>query len=459
MTLFLRSAATTISRLARDEHGNIAVIFAIALVPILSFVGAAIDYSRASRARTAMQSALDSAALMVAKNLSDGTINADQVATAGAAYFAALYTQTDSQNVKASATYTANTGGKGSTVAMVASGEIKSQFMQIAGFPTLGFNVASTSTWGNNLLRITLVLDNTGSMSGTKISNLKSASKNLVDKLGALAKTPGDVMFSVVPFASAVNVGTDKAGASWLRWDIWDPQSQDAAGNSYCSSGRSSWYTMAMCKGHGYSWSHSVGSPSTSKWNGCVTDRDQNYDVSDAAPSALTTKFVADQDPYCPTKMLSLTSNFSDVKNTIDAMSASGGTNQTLGLLWGWLSLLQQAPLNAPAEDVNNVYQHVIILFTDGQNTVNRWNGDGTMNSSPTERGKIDARMETLCTAVKAKNTTIYTVQLDDGTGVSPVLPKCASSSSNFFMLSKPSEINTAFSQIGTSISKLRVSR
>lgn len=459
MTLSLRSAATPLGRLARDERGNIAVICAIVLVPILSFVGAAIDYSRASRARTSMQSALDTASLMVAKNLSDGKITAADVLTAGPAYFAALYTETDVQTVKASAAYTANNGGKGSTVAMTASGEIKSQFMQIAGFPTLGFNVASTSTWGNNLLRIALVLDNTGSMGGTKISNLKTASKNLVDKLGALAKTPGDVMFSVVPFASAVNVGTDKASSTWLRWDLWDPKSEDSSGNSYCSSGRSSWYTMAMCKGHGYTWSHSVGSPATSQWNGCVTDRDQSYDVSDTIPSSQTTQFAADQDPYCPTKMLPLTSTFSTVKSTIDAMAANGGTNQTIGLHWGWLSLLQQVPLNAPAEDANNVYQHVIILFTDGQNTVNRWNGDGTMNTSSTERGKIDTRMETLCAAVKAKNTTIYTVQLDDGTGVSPVLPKCASGSANFFMLKTASEIDTAFTQIGTSISKLRVSK
>lgn len=41
MTLSLSSAATTLGRLARDERGNIAVIFAIALLPVLSFVGAA----------------------------------------------------------------------------------------------------------------------------------------------------------------------------------------------------------------------------------------------------------------------------------------------------------------------------------------------------------------------------------------------------------------------------------
>ncbi|MGY3404937.1 hypothetical protein ACVWZV_001050 [Bradyrhizobium sp. GM5.1] len=80
----------------------------------------------------------------------------------------------------------------------------------------------------------------------------------------------------------------------------------------------------------------------------------------------------------------------------------------------------------------------MIILFTDGQNIVNRWNGDGSMTSSSTERGKIDTRMEALCAAVKAKNTTIYTVQLDGGTGVSPVLPKCASRISKLLHAEQP---------------------
>jgi hypothetical protein len=161
--------------------------------------------------------------------------------------------------------------------------------------------------------------------------------------------------------------------------------------------------------------------------------------------------------------MLPLTSAFSDsdkltIKSTINAMTAQGGTNQTVGLQWGWLSLLQQEPLNAPSEDPNNVYQHVIILFSDGQNTVNRWDGDGTMGTSATERKKVDDRMKLLCAEAK-KNTTIYTVQLDDGTGVSPVLPACASGTPNFFMLTKPSEIDGAFTQISISISKLRVSQ
>jgi hypothetical protein len=189
-----------------------------------------------------------------------------------------------------------------------------------------------------------------------------------------------------------------------------------------------------------------------------VTDRDQSYDINATAPTPGTnaTLFVADQDPQCPAApILPLTNNWTTVNNTINAMSPSGGTNQTIALQWGWLSLLQQSPLNAPAETVGNTYQHIIILFTDGLNTADRWYGDYTNPSA-----QVDARMKALCDTIKATGVTIYTVQIDtDGAGQSAVLPYCASGSSNFFMMTQPSQIAAAFSQISTQISKLRIAR
>jgi predicted lipoprotein with Yx(FWY)xxD motif len=68
--------------------------------------------------------------------------------------------------------------------------------------------------------------------------------------------------------------------------------------------------------------------------------------------------------------------------------------------------------------------------------------------------------MATLCTNIKSSGVTIYTVQIDtDGAGQSAVLPACASGSDNFFMLTDPSQIASAFAQIGTSISRLRVAQ
>src|SRR5882757_1270963 len=103
----IRGAAT---RFVGADEGNIAVIFAIALVPLLGFVGAAVDYTRANAARSSMQAALDSTALMLSKDLSQGLITTSQITTKAQAYFTALYTNTDAQSVSVSASYTASNG-------------------------------------------------------------------------------------------------------------------------------------------------------------------------------------------------------------------------------------------------------------------------------------------------------------------------------------------------------------
>jgi len=441
-----------------SDRGNIAVIFAIACVPLISFMGAAIDYSRANAARSSMQAALDSTALMVSKDLSQGLITTSQINARAQAYFAGLYTNKDAQSVAITATYTAASGSNGSTILVNGSGSITTDFMKVAGFPNMNFNTSSTATWGNNLLRVALVLDNTGSMNAyNKIGALQTAAKNLVTQLSGLAKNNGDVYISVVPFEIDVNVGTSNVNASWLRWDSWDPSNYPDSRSpwqTWCNNGY--WLTLAQCQGRGYTWNHTPNTSNKSQWNGCVTDRDQSYDVDATAPSSQSTQFLADQDQSCPVaQVLSLTYNWSNVNATINSMTAQGATNQTLGLQWGWLSLLQQSPLNAPAEPSGSTYQHIIVLFTDGLNTGDRWYGDFSNQSS-----QVDTRMKKLCDNIKAGGVTLYTVQIDtDGAGQSAVLPYCASGSSNFFMLTQPSQIAAAFSQIGTSISKLHVAK
>jgi len=54
-------------RWCSENSGNITVTFALALIPIVGFVGAAVDYSRGNSARTALQAATDAAGLMLSK--------------------------------------------------------------------------------------------------------------------------------------------------------------------------------------------------------------------------------------------------------------------------------------------------------------------------------------------------------------------------------------------------------
>jgi Flp pilus assembly protein TadG len=210
------------SRFPGDDQGNIAVLFGIALLPILGFMGAAIDYTRANSARSSMQTALDSTALMLAKDLSDGRITIGEISGKATAYFNALYTNKDARSVTINATYTASSS-QGSTIQVNGSGNVITEFMKVAGFPKLDFNTSSTSAWGNVRMRVAIALDVTGSMDKDgKMDALKPAAKSLIDQLSALAKNPlaknpGDVYVSIIPFAKDVNVGASESCATTSR--------------------------------------------------------------------------------------------------------------------------------------------------------------------------------------------------------------------------------------------------
>jgi Flp pilus assembly protein TadG len=69
---FVRNLRTTLQAFRREEGGNLAVFFALAAVPIITGMGAAIDYSRANATKELVQAALDSALLAGAKDGSSG---------------------------------------------------------------------------------------------------------------------------------------------------------------------------------------------------------------------------------------------------------------------------------------------------------------------------------------------------------------------------------------------------
>jgi len=68
----MRNLFSLIGRFRRDRRGNIAIIFAIALLPILTAVGSAVDYSLATRIRAKLQSAADAASVAAISQKSPG---------------------------------------------------------------------------------------------------------------------------------------------------------------------------------------------------------------------------------------------------------------------------------------------------------------------------------------------------------------------------------------------------
>lgn len=444
---------------AGADRGNIAVLFAIALVPILSFVGAAVDYTRANAARTSMQAALDSTALMLSKDIQDGTITASQLDTKAQAYFAALFNNTEAKSVVVGASYTASSG-QGSTIVMTGRGKISTDFMKVAGFPDISFNTGTTTAWGNVRMRVAMVLDNTGSMADDgKMPAMQNAAKSLVDQLSALSKNPGDMYISVVPFSRDVNVGSSNYNASWIDWSIWDA---DPNTNTYGTCSKSGITTRSSCTN---STNKGTWTPDRSKWTGCVADRTQDYDTKNTAPSAGNAptlfpaeEYVSGSSKYCKTgnnpylqTIVPMTNTWATVKNSITNMHPTGNTNQGIGLAWGWMTLSNSPPFAAPAKDPNYTNKDVIVLLSDGLNTQNRWY---------TNAAQIDARQKILCDNAKAANITIYTVQVNTGGDpTSAVLQYCASGIDKFYLVTSASQTMTVFNSIGTSLSKLRVAK
>src|SRR5256885_1856977 len=125
------------ARFLADQHGGVAPIFALALVPMIGLAGAAIDYSRASAARTAMQASLDATTLMIAKDAQ--LIASDQVGARATQLFNAGFGRDDVQSIQVNAVVSSGTAG--TTVTATAGGAVATTFMHIVGQSTM--NIAA----------------------------------------------------------------------------------------------------------------------------------------------------------------------------------------------------------------------------------------------------------------------------------------------------------------------------
>src|SRR3974390_3224614 len=232
-----------------DDHGaSVLPMFGIVAIPAVGLIGASIDYTRASAARSVLQAAVDSTALAMAK--SAASLSATDLTTQACTYFmgqiktshyfvkppdtcpsGGMQSSGASQDGLAgvpsiNVSYSTTSGSQG---VMSASSSMPTLFLRIPAFGIQSIPIAASSTakWGARL-RVALVLDNTGSMTqGTpvsKISALKTASHNLLNQLQAAAAKPGDVYVSIIPFTKDVNPGSSNATQSWVDWTLWEAE-------------------------------------------------------------------------------------------------------------------------------------------------------------------------------------------------------------------------------------------
>jgi Flp pilus assembly protein TadG len=157
----------------RDERGNIAVIFAIACIPLLTAVGCAVDYSMATRIKAKLQSAADAAsvgALAVGSPaynaagamgstgpVAAGVIDASNIFNANIAGVAGF------QSLVVTPTVTKTNNSLASVVTF--SAQIPTTFVKLIGYPTMNLTGSSQSTGSLPMyLDFYLMLDVSGSM-------------------------------------------------------------------------------------------------------------------------------------------------------------------------------------------------------------------------------------------------------------------------------------------------------
>jgi hypothetical protein len=163
----------------RDGKGGVAPLLALGIIPLVGSVGAAVDYSHAAAARTAMQAALDSTALMLskeAKNVSGTALNAK-----GSDYFNANFVRPDVQNVDVAVAASSN--GNGLSLTLSAGGSVKTTFLGVLGFSTIPLSVNSSAMAISDGLGCILSLNPraSGAMSGQGSTAVKLSGCSLYD--------------------------------------------------------------------------------------------------------------------------------------------------------------------------------------------------------------------------------------------------------------------------------------
>jgi Flp pilus assembly protein TadG len=143
-----------IGRFRKDRRGNIAVIFAIACIPLISAVGCAVDYSMATRMKAKLQSAADGAAVASISQRSLGYVAAGAMTSDGSVgpgvtdanniFDGNMSNATGYQNLVRTSTVTKT--GLRLTANITYTADVPTTFMRVVGFQKLSLSGSSSAS-------------------------------------------------------------------------------------------------------------------------------------------------------------------------------------------------------------------------------------------------------------------------------------------------------------------------
>ena len=426
MSLRLRSL------LSKDD-GNVAVIFALASLPILGFAGMAIDYGLASRLDAQLQAGTDATSLALCQTPTATTTA--QLQLQAAAMMQGYMGSNVSLTVDA---LTVTSSPRKITLTThAASQAFLGNFTGTKRLPIAAS--AQCATPMPKTVEIALVLDTTGSMAAssggqTKIQALQQAAANFVDYVHNNAAFATDSRISIVPFAASVAVDpstyrtaswVDTTGKSSYHWTNVDKTQAAAAG----FTSRLSIFDALKAANAGWGWAGCFetlpypqntqegvpttndtlfvpmfapdepggGSAGYAQWGNHISFNSYIDDATGIGSCTAGSTFQTLENSACkyvsaknakPTTynqytgipngpnfqcvsqpLQRLTSNTGTLKTLINSLSAAGSTNIHEGLMWGWRTLSPSSVFADGASYASNTTTKVIVLMTDGANT------------------------------------------------------------------------------------------
>jgi Mg-chelatase subunit ChlD len=454
---------------AANNSGSVAILFAISVTVVVGVAGLAIDFARGQSTKDALQQDLDATVMYVGAEALKRPQGVDVQALANT-YFHGL----NRGKLARGPVRLIISQPDAITFSGTAEATVPTALMKLFGFGSLSIKVSSESQIGQQPVEFALVLDNTMSMDGSKITALKSAATDLVDTVYRGVNADQYVKVSVVPFADYVNVGTSHRNNLWMSVPADTTSTQNVCQDvqeatvvpgschdvtyNYTQDGVPKTGTETQC-------SYTYGPPvnqcsnvtTTHTWHGCAGSRNYPWNTKD---ENYAIKVPGIMDVWCPNELTPLTNQVATVKTAISDMFPTGDTYIPAGLMWGWAALSKSAPYDQ-AEDVRNGQRvrKIMVLMTDGFNTLSpSVPYDGTHNGSDT--AKANTYTAELCTNIKAAGIEIYSVAfaVTDLT-VKGILENCASNSSNFYDASNEAALQTAFQKIAADFSPLKLTR
>jgi Flp pilus assembly protein TadG len=457
-----------LARFRNDQSGNTAIMFAAMGVVLMLAIGGAIDIGRWLHARDQTVAAIDAALLAGGRSLQTNSQD-----TAGALALARKYYD---QNVTkrlpvTNDTITFTVADNGMAMTATGTAYIKTPFLQLANIDKLPllstaatqFSKSEIAVGGNGgeNLEVAMMLDITGSMAGQKLQDMKDSAKDLIDIVVWKDQSKYTSKVAIVPFSEDIRLPTTTALNS-------------ARGTGLASS-------KSVTTGSGFSQQ-----TATYYLSDCVVERTGTQKYTDAAPKSgqyvmahYTSNYTgsgSNKKGVCTvpsgSEVMALTSNVDSLKAKIDGLSAAGGTAGQLGTAWAWYTLSPNwnalwPTASQPAAYGADNLKKIAILMTDGEYNT-QYNSSGvSVDSSqyPTcsnaANGCSTTQARTLCTNMKAKGITVYTVgfQLGGNQTAIATLNQCATDPTKFYNASDGEQLKQAFRDIALHLSSLYLSK